>query len=103
MPEYGSVTMRGQVWTPSNSPEVAVRSDLSTQETWNTSGTSRERSSDFFLQTEELCDVTELYTYMEPDAQTNSEQPNLSPTNPLSSKYNSRHNPKPNSNDDYRK
>ena len=39
---------------------------------------------------------------MEPDVESSSEQPENSPTNPRSSKYNLRHNPKPNCNDDYR-
>ena len=51
---------------------------------------------------EELCDVTATYPYMEPDVETRSEQPNKSPTNPRSSKYNLSHNPKPDYNDDYR-
>ena len=35
-------------FTPSKSPEFAVRSDLSTRQTGNTPGTSRERSPDVF-------------------------------------------------------
>ena len=37
---------------------------------------------------------------MEPDVETGLEQPNNSPTNPRRSKYNLRHNPKPDWNDD---
>ena len=70
--------------------------------TWNTPGISRERSPEVFQQTGELCDVTDPYPYMELDEETSSEQPTHSPTKPRSSKYNSRHTPKPNCNDDYR-
>ena len=47
--------------TPANSPDIAVWSDLSTKETWNTPGTSLERSPELSQQTEELCDVTDSY------------------------------------------
>ena len=88
--------------TPPNSPEGAVLSDLSTEETWNTPGASLERSPENFPQPDELCDVTDTYPYMELDAETSSEQPNPSLTNPRSTKYSFRHNPKPNCNDEYR-
>ena len=39
---------------------------------------------------------------MEPDAEMSSVPPDPSQTNPRSSKYNSRHNPKPNCNEGYR-
>ena len=39
---------------------------------------------------------------MEPDVEASSEQPESIPTNPRSSKYNLRYNPKPNCNDDYK-
>ena len=45
-------------------------------------------SQEVFLQMEELCDVKNTYPDIEPDVETNSEQPNISPTNPRSSKYN---------------
>ena len=38
----------------------------------------------------------------QPDADTSVEQPDSTPTNPRSSKYDLRHNPKPNCNDDYK-
>ena len=86
---------------PSNSPENPVRSDLSTEETWNTPRSARECSREVFPQTEDLSDVTGTYTYREFDMETNSEQTKKSPTNHRSSKYNLRHNPKPKSNDVY--
>ena len=87
--------------TPPNSPASVKQSDLSTEETWKTPGTARERSRETFPQTEESCDLTDTYSFIEPDVETNSEQPNKIPTNPRGSKYNLRHNPKPNCNDDY--
>ena len=88
--------------TPPNSPEIAVKSDLSTEETWNTPGTAHECSRETFPQTEELCNVTDTYPYMEPDAETSSKQPNNRPTNSRSSNYKLRHYLKPNCNDEYR-
>ena len=88
--------------TPSNSTEIPVQFDSSTGETRNTLGTAHECSAEIFPQTEQVCDATYTYPYMEPDVETSSEQPYNSPTNPCSSKYNSRHNPKPNCKDDYR-
>ena len=88
--------------TPPSSPEIPVQSDKSTEETWNTPGNARACSREFFPQAEELCDVTDTYPYTEPDVDTTSEQPINNPTNHRSSKYNLRHNPKPNCNDEYR-
>ena len=84
-----------------NLPKLQVQSGLSTEETWNTLATARECSREIVRQTEEICDVTNTYSEMEPDVETSSEQPNSSPTNPRSSKYNLRHNLKPNCNDDF--
>ena len=87
---------------PPNSYEIPVHSDLSTEEMRNTPGTAHECSRETFPQTEELSDVTDTYPNMEPNVEISSEQLKSSPTNPRSSKYNLRHNPKPNCNDDYR-
>ena len=54
--------------TPSNSPEDAVQSDLSNEETCNTPGTAQECSRENFPQMEVLCDVTDTNSYIEPDA-----------------------------------
>ena len=67
-----------------------------------TPGTTYECSPEIFLQTDEVSDVIDTYPHMEPDMEPNSEQPETNPTNPRSSKYNLRHKPKPNCNDDYR-
>ena len=45
--------------TPPNSPEITVQSELSTEENRNTPCSARECSRYIFLQTEELCDVTD--------------------------------------------
>ena len=87
---------------PPISQEIPVQSDFSTEEMRNTPGTTHECSPEVFTQTDEVSDVTDTYPHMEPDVETSSEQPNNSPTNPRSSKYNLHQNPKPNCNDDYR-
>ena len=88
--------------TPPNSTEIPIQSDISTEKTRNTPGTAHECSPQNFPPREKVCDVTDTYPDMEPDVEITSEQPNSSPTNPCSSKYNLRHNPKPNCNDNYR-
>ena len=87
---------------PPNSQDFPVPSDFSMEEMRNTPGTTQECSPENFPQTDEVSDVTDTYPHMEPDVETNSEQPKNIPTNPRSSKNNLRHNPKPNYNDDYR-
>ena len=78
------------------------QSELSTEEMKNTPGTAHECSPEIFPQTDEVSDVTYTYPRMEPDVEPSPEQPENSPTNPSSSKYNLGHNPKPNCNDNYR-
>ena len=87
---------------PPNLPELPIQSDLSTEETWNTQEIAQECFPEIFPQTEQLHDVTDTYPDMEFDVETSSEQPKNSPTNPRSSKYNLRHNPKTSCNDDYK-
>ena len=87
---------------PPNQREIPVQSDSSTEEIMNTPGNPHVCSPEIFPNTDELGDVTDTCPQMEPDVETSSEQPQNSPTNPRSSKYNLRHNPKPNCNDDYR-
>ena len=88
--------------TPLNSHEIPVHSDFSTEEKRNTPATTHECYPESFLQTDEFSDVTVTYPDMEPKVEVSSEQLESSPTNPRSSKYNLRHNPKPHCNDDYR-
>ena len=60
-----------------------------------------ECSTEIFPPTDEVSDVTDTHPHMEPDAESSSDQPENSPTNPRSSKYNLGHNPKSNFNDEY--
>ena len=83
-----------------NTSKIPVQSDFTTQEMRNTPGTAHECSQETLPQTEQLCDVADTYSDMEPNVETGSEQPNNSPTNRRSSKYSFHHNPKPNCNDD---
>ena len=87
---------------PPNSQEMLTQFDFSTGEMRNTPGATHECSPEISSQTDEISDVTDTYPHMEPDVQSSSEQPGISPTNPRSSKYKLRLNPKPNCNDDYR-
>ena len=85
-----------------NSPEVAVRSGEATDETWSTPGTIQEDSSDNLPHATEIDDGTDTDHHIQPDADNSVEQIDPTPTNPRSSKYDLRHNPGPNCNDDYR-
>ena len=87
---------------PTNSQEIPVQSGFSTEERRNTPGNPHVCSPDIFPKSDQLGDVTDTCPHMEPDVETSSEQPQNSPTNPRSSKYNLRHNPKPNCIDYYR-
>ena len=68
----------------------------------NTPGIAQECYPEFLPQTDEVSDVTDTYPHLETDVEPSSEQPENSPTNPRSSKYNLCHNQKPNCNDDHR-
>ena len=85
-----------------NSQEIPVRTDFSTEEMRNTPGEPHVCSPEIFLCTDDDSDAIDTCPHMEPNLGTSSEQPQNSPTNPRSSKYNLRHNPKPKCNDDYR-
>ena len=87
---------------PPNVQEIPLQSDYSTEEMRNTPGNPHVCSPEVFPDTGEVKNVTDTCSHTEPDAETSSEQPQNSPTNPRSSKYNLSHNPKPNCNDDYR-
>ena len=84
------------------SPEVTVRSEEAADQTRSTLGTTQEDSSDIFPHTDEMGDGTDTDHYMQPDADNSVEQIDPTPTNPRSSKYDLRHNPRPNYNNDYR-
>ena len=85
-----------------NSPEVSVRLEEAADETRSTPGTIQEDSSDILPHTDYIDDGTDTDHHMQPDADTNVEQIYSTPTNPRSSKYGLRHNPRPNCNDNYR-
>ena len=85
-----------------NQREIPVQSDFSTEEMRNTQGTTHECSPEIFPPADETSDVADTYTHVEPDVGTSLEQQQNGPSNPRSAKYNLRHNPKPNCNDDYR-
>ena len=87
---------------PSNLQEIPVQSDYSTEEIRNTPGNAHMCSPETFPCTDEDSDVTDTYPHMELDVESSSEQLENRLTKPRSSKYNLRHNPKPNCNDDYR-
>ena len=85
-----------------NSPEVRVRSEQADDETRSTPGTIQKDYSEILPHTHDIDDETDTDHYMQPDADTSVEQTDPTPTNPCSSKYDLRHNPRPNCNKDYR-
>ena len=87
--------------TPS-SPEITIRSEQAADELRSTPGTRLEKSPEIIPQPETTYDGRDVDHDRQPDADTSVEQPDSTPTNPRSSKYDLRHNPKTNCNDDYR-
>ena len=85
-----------------NQPETPIQTDLSTGKMRNTRGTTHECPPEISPLIDETSDFEDTCTYAEPDVGTSSDQQGNSPSNPRSSKYNLRHNPRPNCNDDYR-
>ena len=85
-----------------NSPEVRVRLGEAADQTRSTPGTIQTDSSDILPHAVEIDDGTDTDHHMQPDADNSVEQIDPMPTNPRSSKYDLRHNPRPNCNDDYR-
>ena len=68
----------------------------------STPGTIREICPIIIPQPDRTYDGTDTDHYMQPDADASVEQLDPTPTNPSSSKYDLRHNPQANCNDDYR-
>ena len=85
-----------------NSSEVSVRLEEAADETRSTPGTIQEDPSEILPYTHVINDGRDTDHHMQPDADTSVEQIDPTPTNPRSSKYDLRHNPRPNCNDDYR-
>ena len=101
-PEHGSAEYEKPIFdndynipvTPT-SPEITVRFEEPADEMRSSPGSIRENSPEVIPQTNKSYDGTGTDYYMQPDAETNVEQPDPTPTNPRSSKYDLRHNPKP--------
>ena len=87
--------------TPS-SPEITIRFEQTADEMRNTPGNIRENSPEVNPQPHRSYDERDVDHDTQPDADTSVEQLDPTPTNSRSSKYDLRHNPKPNCNDDYR-
>ena len=87
---------------PPTIQDLPLQSDYSTEEMRNTPGNPHVCSPEIFPCTDEVSDVTVTCPHMEPEVDSSPEQPQNSPANTRSSKYNLGHNPKPNCNDDYR-
>ena len=87
--------------TPSP-PEITIRSEQAADETRSTPGIIRENSPENTPQPDGSYDKRNVDHDTQPDAHTSVEQLDPMPTNPRSSKYDLRHNPKQNCNDDYR-
>ena len=100
-----------------NPPEITVQSELTAEELRNTPGIIPENSPEIIPQSDESYDGRDVDANpqpdgsydsrdvdhdTQPDANTSVEQLDPMPTNPRSSKYDLRHNPKPNFNDDHR-
>ena len=86
----------------SNLPEVTVQPEGAADGTRSTPGTIQEDPPEILSHTDEIDDGTDMEHYMQPDADSSVEQIDPKPTNPRISKYDLRHNPRPNCNDDYR-
>ena len=87
--------------TPSP-PEITIRSEQAADEIRNTPGIIPGNSPEIIPQTDVSYDGRDVDHDTQPDADTSVEQPDSTPTNPRNSKYDLRHKPKPNCNDDYR-
>ena len=87
--------------TPS-SAEITIRSGRAADELRNTPETIPESPPQVIPQPHRSYDGRDMDHDTQPDADTSVDQLDPTPTNPRSSKYDLRHNPKPNCNADYR-
>ena len=85
-----------------NSPEVTLQPEKAADETGSTPRTIQEDSSEILPHRDEINDKTDTDHYMQPDADNSVEEIDPTPTNPRSSKYDLRHNPRSKCNEDYR-
>ena len=86
----------------SSPPELITRSEQAADEMRSTPGIIRENSPGNTPQPDGSYDERNVDHDTQPDADTSVEQLDPMPTKPRRSKYDLRHNPKPNCNDDYR-
>ena len=85
-----------------NSPEVAVRSGKAADERGALQEQYKRTPQIFPPRADEIDDGADTDHHIQPDADNSVQQIDPTPTNPRSSKYDLRHNPRPNCNDDYR-
>ena len=83
-------------------PEITIRSEQTADEMRNTPGITPVTSPENIPQPDGSSDGRDVDRDTQPDVDMSVEQLDPMPTNPRSSKYNLRHNPNPNCNDDYR-
>ena len=83
-------------------PEITIRSEQTADEIRNTPGITPENSPEIIPPPDGSPDGRDMDRHTQPDADMSVEQLDPMPTNPRSSKYDLRHNPQPNCNDDYR-
>ena len=83
-------------------PDITIRSEQTADEMRNTPGITPENSQEIIPQPDGSSDGRDVDRDTQRDADLSVEQLDLMPTSPRSSKYDLRHNPKPNFNDDYR-
>ena len=83
-------------------PEITIRSEQTADEMRNTPGITPENSAEITPQPDGSSDGRDEDRDTQPDADMSVEQLDPMPTNPRSSIYDLRHNPKPKCNDDYR-
>ena len=84
------------------SPEITIRSEQTADEMRSTPGTIPAKSPEIIPHTDWPCDGRDVDHDMQPPGDTSVDQFDPTPTNPRNSKYDLRHNPKPNCNEDYR-
>ena len=83
-------------------PEITITSEQTADEMRNTPGITPGISPEIIPQPDRSSDGGDVDRDTQPDADMSVEQLDPMSTNPRSSKYDLRHNPKPNCNDDYR-
>ena len=87
---------------PPSPPESTLRSKQTADEMRSTPGIIPGNSPGNTPQPDGSCDGRNVDHDTQPDAAMTVEQLDITPTNPRSSNYDLRHNPKPNCNDDFR-